>query len=154
MYEEGWKNPSRASIHYMELISSSEPVIGVSVSKPLSSHLNVDFICLSVCLSVMNWLLTINHFWLLFCAFASCVSWKTSREMKTWTMDSLTPRWRQQGRRPLRFTYSVARAIDITARQSVDAFCLCYLTHGACVKVTGLQPLLTTTRHRWLECSV
>ena len=36
-------------LHYMELISSSEPIIGVSVSEPLSSHLNVDFICLSVC---------------------------------------------------------------------------------------------------------
>jgi len=41
-------------------------------------------------------------------------------------------------------TYSVARATDITAWQSVDAVFLCCLTHGACVKVTGLQPLLTT----------
>jgi len=38
----------------------------------------------------------------------------------------------------------MARAIDITAWQSVDAICLCCQTHGACVKVTGLQPLLTT----------
>ena len=36
-------------------------------------------------------------------------------------------------------TYSMARAIDITAWQSVDAICLCCLTHGACVKVTGFQ---------------
>ena len=35
--------------------------------------------------------------------------------------------------------YSMARAIDITAWQSVDAICLCCLTHGACVKVTGLH---------------
>ena len=41
-------------------------------------------------------------------------------------------------------TYSMARAIDITAWQSVDAICLCCLTHGACVQVSGLQPLLTT----------
>ena len=41
-------------------------------------------------------------------------------------------------------TYSMASAIDITAWQSVDAICLCCLTHGACAKVTGLQPLLTT----------
>ena len=42
-------------------------------------------------------------------------------------------------------TYSVARVIDITAWQSVNAVCVCCLTHGAYVKVTGLQPLLTTT---------
>ena len=64
-------------------------------------------------------------------------------------MDILAQRWRQQGRRPLTdlATYSMARAIDITAWQSVDAVCLCCLTHGACVKVTGLQ-LLTTARRR------
>jgi len=41
-------------------------------------------------------------------------------------------------------TYSVARAIDITVWQSVDAVHLCCLTRGAYVKVTGFQPLLTT----------
>ena len=41
-------------------------------------------------------------------------------------------------------TYSVARVIDITAWQSVDAVCVCCLTYGACVKATGLQPLPTT----------
>ena len=61
--------------------------------------------------------------------------------------------------------YSMARAIDITAWQSVDAIYLCCLTHSACVRVTGLmdnidcvyvvciihaglQPLLTTARRR------
>jgi len=38
-------------------------VIGASVSEPLSSDLNVTFICLSVCQ------LTVNHFRLLFCTF-------------------------------------------------------------------------------------
>jgi len=38
--------------------------------------------------------------------------------------------------------YSVARAIDVTEWQSVNAVCLYCLTHGACVNVTGLQPLL------------
>jgi len=42
-------------------------------------------------------------------------------------------------------TYSGARAIDITAWQSVYAIFLCCLTHGVCDKVTGLQPLLTHT---------
>ena len=41
-------------------------------------------------------------------------------------------------------TYSMAGVIDITAWQSVNAICICCLIHGACVKVTGLQPLLTT----------
>ena len=45
-------------------------------------------------------------------------------------------------------TYLMARATDITSWQSVDAICLCCLTHGAYVKVTGLQPLLTTVRWR------
>ena len=47
-------------------------------------------------------------------------------------------------------TYLMARVIDITAWQSADAICLCCLTHGACVKVTGLQPLLTTVQRRLL----
>ena len=29
-------------------------------------------------------------------------------------------------------TYSVARAIGVTAWQSVDAVCHCYMTHGSC----------------------
>jgi len=47
-----------------------------------------------------------------------------------------------------KLTYSVARAIDITAWQSVDAICVCCLTHSACVKVSELQPLLTTVQWR------
>jgi len=43
-------------------------------------------------------------------------------------------------------TSSMARAIDITAWQSADAICLCCLTHGSCVKVTGPQPLLTAAK--------
>ena len=38
-------------------------------------------------------------------------------------------------------TYSVARVIEVTAWQSVDAVSLCYLTHSSCVEVTGLQSL-------------
>ena len=44
-------------------------IIGASVSEPLSSDLNVNFVCLSVCLSVMDRQLTVNHFRFLFCAF-------------------------------------------------------------------------------------
>ena len=43
-------------------------IIGASVSEPLSSDLNVNFVCLSVCLSWMDRQLTVNHFRLLFCA--------------------------------------------------------------------------------------
>jgi len=53
----------------------------------------------------------------------------------------------------LGLTYSLARATEVTAWQFIDAVYLCCLTHGACVKATGLQSLLTTMRSkRWLEC--
>jgi len=48
-------------------------------------------------------------------------------------------------------TYPVARAIDITAWQSVNTGCLCCLTHGVCVS-HWTPPLLTTAWWRWLEC--
>ena len=48
-------------------------------------------------------------------------------------MDSLTPRWRQQGRNHSRTYLSSARAIDITAWQSVNTICPCCLIHGVCV---------------------
>ena len=35
-------------------------------------------------------------------------------------------------------TYSLARAAEVTAWQSIDAIYLCCRTHSACVKVTGL----------------
>ena len=35
-------------------------------------------------------------------------------------------------------TYSVARAIDITAWQSVDTVCLCCLTRGVCVSIDNI----------------
>jgi len=126
----------------MELISSSEPIIGVSVSEPLSSHLNVDF----VCLSVMDRLLTINHFWLLRILRIWILRYlkihSRDEDMNHGQSNSSMATTRTETTRGL--TYSVARALDITAWQSVDAFCLCCLTHSACVKVTGLQPLLTT----------
>ena len=40
-------------------------------------------------------------------------------------------------------TYPVARMIEVTKWKSVNAVCLCCLTHGSCVEVTGLQSLLT-----------
>jgi len=32
-------------------------------------------------------------------------------------------------------TYSVARAVEVTAWQSFNAICHCCLTHGSCVEV-------------------
>ena len=58
---------------------------------------------------------------------------------------SLSPRWRLQG-----LTCLVARVIEVTAWQSVDAICLCCLSNSSCVEVTGLQSLLKCGR--WLEC--
>ena len=48
-------------------------------------------------------------------------------------------------------SYLVARVIEVTAWQSVNAICLCCLTNGSCFEVIGLQFLLTCER-RWLEC--
>jgi len=39
--------------------------------------------------------------------------------------------------------YLVARVLEETAWQSIDAVYLCCLTHGSCVEITGLQSLLT-----------
>jgi len=65
--------------------------IGARVSEPLSSDLNMNFICLSVCLSWMDHQITSGSY---FGRFASCANSKTTRELKTWTMDGLTPQWR------------------------------------------------------------
>ena len=48
-------------------------------------------------------------------------------------------------------TYSVARAVVVTAWIPVNAICLCCLSNGSCVEVTGLHSLLICGR-RWLEC--
>jgi len=106
------------------------------------SDLNVNF----VCLSVMDRQRTVNHFQLLFCAFASCVNSKTTRDMNHGQSNSAMATTRTKTTHGL--IYWMARAIDITAWQSVDAICLCCLTHSACVKITGLPPLLTTVRRR------
>jgi len=40
--------------HSLYLAAGSKEFIGVSMSEPLSSDLNVKFVCLPVCLSVMD----------------------------------------------------------------------------------------------------
>jgi len=65
-------------------------LIGASVSEPLSIHLNMNFVCLSACLSwtvSLPWITSGSYF----ARFVSCVNSKTTQELKTWTMDSLTP---------------------------------------------------------------
>jgi len=62
-------SPSSYYTHLLVLTYCSLLLIGASVSEPLSIHLNVKFICLSVRLSVMDWPLTVNHFQLLFYMF-------------------------------------------------------------------------------------
>ena len=138
----------------------------MSVSEPLSSDLNVNFVCLSVCLSVCHGPSTYCKSLpaLILCILRHAL---IQKPLETWTMDSLTPWWRQQRQRQLT-DYSMARAIDITAWHSVNAICLCCvvsfpddfslfvpfgrmkclacesiccLTHSACVQVTGLPPL-------------
>lgn len=60
-----------------------------------------------------------------------------------------------------RLTYSVARVIEVSAWQSVNAICLCCVAHSSCIEVKGLQSLLTRAmgatgsacQKRWLECN-
>ena len=57
-------------------------------------------------------------------------------------------------------TYSVARVIEVSAWQSVNAVCLCCVAHSSCIEVKGLQSLLTgamwatgsACQKQWLEC--
>ena len=107
----------------------TKKLVGASVSEPLSSDLNVNFTCLSVCHGPSTYHKSTSSSY--FARFASCINSKTTRELKTWTMDSLTPRWRRQGWRPP--LDLPTRAIDITTWQFVDTICLCCLTHGVCV---------------------
>jgi len=62
-------SPFSYHTHLLVLIYCSLLLIGASVSEPLSIHLNVNFICLSVRLSVMDRPLTVNHFRLLLYVF-------------------------------------------------------------------------------------
>jgi len=121
-------------------------VIGASVSEPLSGDLNVNFVCLSASLSVMDHQIPSFTSGSYFARSASYVNSKTTQDMNHGQSNSAMATTRTETTHGL--TYSRARAIDITTWQSVDAICLCCLTHGACVKVTGLQPLLTTARMR------
>jgi len=56
-------------------------LVGASVSEPLTSDLNVNFVCLSVRLSVMDSPLTVNHFWTFFCALCVMRYSNTSQEL-------------------------------------------------------------------------
>ena len=98
----------KMAAHFMHLLSWQQYnstctlLVGASMSEPLSSHLNVNFVCLSVRLYVMDRPYTINHFRLLFCYVLHHVL--IEKPLESWrheTMDSLTPQWQQQGWRPL-----------------------------------------------------
>ena len=114
------------------------------MSEPLSSDLNVNFVCLSVCHGPTAYhksLLALTYFAHFHPALVE-KSLKRDEDMNHGQSNSSMATARTETTRGI--TYSVARAIEVTAWQSVDAICLCCLTHSACVKVTGLQPLLTT----------
>ena len=112
-------------------------IIGASVSEPLSSDLNVNFVCLSVCLSVCHGG-TVNLLQITsgsyFARFASCIDSKTTWELNSWTMDSLTPQQWQQWQRPLTDLpiQWLERYTQPHGNLSIP-FCLWWLTHGVCV---------------------
>ena len=117
--------------------SCTVPPFGV-MRRTLNNNLNVNFVCVSVvcvpviCVSVCQ-SRTINHF--------GCYS--RVEDVNHGQSNSSMATTRMETTHGL--TNSVARAIDITAWQSIDAVCLCCLTHGACVKVTGLKLSTTVT---------
>jgi len=74
--------------------------------------------------------LTVSHFRLLFYAFVSCVNSKRARGYVAVNREQITSSMARTTTRGL--TYSLSRAIEVTAWQSVDAVCLCCLTHGSC----------------------
>ena len=120
-------------------------LIGASLSKPQTG---VTSLCPCVCMFVWILLgptLTVSHFRFLFCAYASCINskWLESEDLNHGQSTSLTATTRMETTH--RLTYSVARVIKLTAWQSVNAVCLCCLTHCSCVEVTG-QSLLTCKR--------
>ena len=106
-------------------------IIGASVSEPLSSDLNVNFVCLSVMdgpstyckshpaliLHVLRHVLIQNH--------------SRVEDMNHGQSNSSMAITRTETTHGL--TYSAARVIDITTWQSVGTVCLSCLTHGVCV---------------------
>ena len=107
--------------------------LGLAQARPTLAWLHCTRVC--VCLfACLDRPLTISHFRLLLCMFCVMRYFKKGScliVLKTWTMNSLP--WsmvttRTETTRGL--AYSVCRAIEVTAWQSVDAVCLCCLTHG------------------------
>ena len=122
-------------------------LIGASLSKPQTG---VTSLCPCVCM--FAWILLgpttyCKSLPVLICTYASCINSKQleSEDLNHGQSTSLTVTTRMETTHGL--AYSVARAIEVTAWQSVDAVCLCCLTHCFCVEVTG-QSLLTC--RRWL----
>jgi len=97
-------------------------LIGASVSEPLSSDISVNFVCLSVCLSVCHgpstYLKSLPA--LILCILHHALIQKPLKiDMNHGQSNSAMATTRTEPTR--RLTYSMARAIDITAWQSVDA---------------------------------
>ena len=116
----------------------------------LSSHLNMNFVCLFVCLSVCHEPAAYCKLLptLILCVLRHVLIKNHSRvdDMNHGQSNSSMATTRAETIHG--HTYLMARTIHVTTWQSVDAVCLCCLTHSTCVEVTGLQSLLTTVRWR------
>ena len=95
-------------------------LIGASVSEPLSSDISVNFVCLSVChgpstycKSLPTLILRILHH--------ALIQKPLEIDMNHGQSNSAMATTRTEPTRGLTCTYSMARAIDIAAWQSVDA---------------------------------
>ena len=124
------KNCSRRCVCVFELILLW--LIGASLSKPQTG---VTSLCPCVCM--FAWILLgpttyCKSLPVLICTYASCIDSKRleTEDLNHGQSTSLTATTRMETTHGL--AYSVARAIEVTAWQSVDAVCLCCLTHGSC----------------------
>ena len=90
------------------------------------------YVCLLACLDRP---LTISHFWLLFCVFSIMRYFKKGSRVGVEDMNHEQPTSSTSTtstETTHQLTYTVARAIEVTAWQSVDAVCHGRLTHGSC----------------------
>ena len=130
-----------------------QALLGRAWASPTLVWLHCTRADIPVCLlgSYLDRPLIVSHFWFLVFMHPTWINSKTTREWRPEPSTVYLLDGNNKDRDHSWTFYSVARAIEVTTWQTVDAVYLCCLTHGSCVEVTGFQSLLTC-KSRWLEC--
>jgi len=87
------------------------------------------YACLLACL---DWSLTVSHFQLLFCMLRHALIQKGLKDSKDVNHEQPTSMATTRTETTRGHACSVSRVVEVTTWQSVDAVCLCCLTHGSC----------------------